>query len=103
MPTNRYPHLPSPAGAVKAEWQDLGTPNAFRYFEGRRWTIDRRDDVPSSEDIEVYVAGVQELDGTVKREVVVNKLHADFPITAAQALQLGRTLIAAAGEATGWV
>jgi len=33
---NPFPEVPSPAGAVKADWQDLGSPNAFRYFEGSR-------------------------------------------------------------------
>ena len=58
------PHsIPLTADAVRAQWQDLGTPAAFRYFEGSRWTVDRRADLSSSKDIEVYVVGIQELDG----------------------------------------
>ena len=42
------PHsIPLPADAVRAQWQDLGTPAAFRYFEGSRWTVDRRADLSS--------------------------------------------------------
>ncbi len=96
--TNPYPHLPFPAGAIKARWEDPGTPNAYRYFEGRRWVVDRRDDRASSEEIEVYVAGTQAPDVTVAREVVVHELHADDAITPTQARQLARALIAAADE-----
>ena len=28
---NPFSRVPFPAGAVKADWQDLGSPNAFRH------------------------------------------------------------------------
>jgi hypothetical protein len=90
--TDPYPDLPIPAGAVEAEWQDPGTPKAFRYFEGKHWTVFRE----HSRDIEVYVAGIQELDGSVKREIVVHETHADEPLTPGEALQLARALSGAA-------
>lgn len=74
--TDPFPRVPFPAGAVKADWQDGSSPNAFRYFEGSRWVVDRHEDLP----VEVYIASIQELDGTVKREIVVHQLHADDPI-----------------------
>jgi truncated hemoglobin YjbI len=43
--------------------------------------------------------GTQKPDGTIdERHVVVHELHADNPITAAQARQVARALIAAADE-----
>jgi hypothetical protein len=101
-PTTPFPQVPFPGGAVKADWHDLHSPNAFRYFEGSRWAVDRREDLPSSEDIDVYIRGTQELDGTVHREIVVHQLHSDDPITPGQARQLARALIAAVAEIDGW-
>ncbi|MGA7053564.1 MAG: hypothetical protein WBZ37_20275 [Mycobacterium sp.] len=75
--TDPFPRVPFPAGAVKVEWQDLCSPNAFRYFEGSRWVVDRREDLRSSRDIDVYIAGIQELDGTVKREAPRRDRQAD--------------------------
>ena len=46
----------------------------------------------------MYIAGTQELDGTVKREIVVHQLGAADPITPQQARQLARVLAAAADE-----
>jgi hypothetical protein len=100
--SNPCPDVPMPGGAVTAEWQDAGTPNAFRYFEGSRWVVDRRVDRARSEDIEVYVAGTQEPDGTVVRDIVVHQLHSDDPIMPRQARQLARALIAAADEIDRW-
>ncbi|MBZ4622562.1 hypothetical protein [Mycobacterium avium] len=51
------------------------------------------------DDIDVYVHGTQATDGTVTRHISVHQLHADNPVTAAQARQLARTLVAAADEA----
>jgi|SRR5271166_823681 len=86
------------AGAAKGEWQDVGTPGAFHYFEGSRWVVDRHEDLPTSRDVEVYIRGTQDPDGMVEREIVVHQLHADGPITPRQARQVARTLIAAADE-----
>jgi len=45
------------------------------------------------------MAGTQNPDGTLdEHHVVVHQLHADDPITAAQARQLARVLIAVADE-----
>jgi hypothetical protein len=48
--------------------------------------------------IEVYVHGTQDADGTVTRRISVHQLHADNPITAAQARQLAHALAAAEAE-----
>jgi hypothetical protein len=101
-PTDPFPQVPFPAGAVKADWQDLGSPNAFRYFEGEHRVVDRREDLPSSQDVLVYIAGTQALDGTVEREIVVHQLHADHPITPQQARQVARALVAAADDIDRW-
>ncbi len=69
---------------------DLDT---FRYFEGSHRVIDREYD-----DIDVYIAGRQELDGTVRRQIVVDQLDADNTLTVAQARQPARVLISAADE-----
>jgi hypothetical protein len=95
------PHLPIPDGAVWAEWQDPGTPKAFRYFEGSRWTVERDERANYSQDVEVYIRGTQELDGAVKREICVNQLHPDTPITPSQAAQLASILIKAVMEIEG--
>jgi hypothetical protein len=50
----------------------------------------------------VYIAGTQELDGTVEREIVVHQLHADDPIMPQQARQLASALVAAADEIDRW-
>jgi hypothetical protein len=101
-PANPLPQVSFPAGAVKADWPDLGSPNAFRYFEGSRQVVDRRKDLRGSQDILVYIAGTQELDGTVEREIVVHQLHADDPIMPQQARQLASALVAAADEIDRW-
>ena len=89
--------VPPPAGAVKVtEWLD-DSPEPFRYFEGSRHVIERDE---RSEDIHVYVAGIQYVDGRVQREIVVHQLHADEPLrTLAQARQLADAINAAAD---GW-
>ncbi len=88
-----------PAGAdVVYGWHDADTASAARYFEGAHRAIERRTDRNQDDDIEVYVAGLQRPDGVVEREIVVHQLHADYPITAGQARQLARALMAAADE-----
>jgi hypothetical protein len=42
---------------------------------------------------------MQQLDSSVQPEVVVNQLHPDYPVTAEQAHQVSRALIAVADEA----
>ncbi|BBY36310.1 hypothetical protein MMAN_04440 [Mycobacterium mantenii] len=100
--TNPFPNVPLPAGAgIVDEWLDAGTPHAYRTWHGWHRTIAADDpgDRPWSDDIEVYVHGTQATDGTVTRHISVHQLHADNPVTAAQARQLARTLMAAADEA----
>jgi hypothetical protein len=86
--TTPTPDVPLPPGAVMAEWQDLEFPGyAFRYFEGRHWVIEQ----DWADDAEVYIRGTQNPDGTIdEHHVVVHQLHADDPITAAQAPERGR-------------
>jgi hypothetical protein len=57
---------------------------------GSHWVIDRCEDLHSSRDIEVYTAGIQKLDGTVKYEIVLNQVHADDPITVQQGRELAQ-------------
>jgi hypothetical protein len=60
--TTPIPDVTLPAWAVQGEWQDVGTSGAFRYFEGSRWVVDRREDLclPPG-DVEVYIRGTQDL------------------------------------------
>jgi hypothetical protein len=84
MTTNPFPRVPFPAGAVKADRQDLGSLNAFRYFKGSRRIVDR----PHHDtDIDIYISGAQHHDGSVSREIVVHGLNADHPLTIKQARQ----------------
>jgi hypothetical protein len=39
-------------------WADADHPPMLRAFDGKRWTVDRRDDRPNAEDITVYIAGL---------------------------------------------
>jgi len=99
--TTPTPDVPLPPGVVEAYWQDLNySGSAFRYFKGRRRVIDHHRDVRFvTPAVEVHMAGTQDPDGTIdERYVVVHQLHADYPITAAQARQLARVLIAVADE-----
>jgi hypothetical protein len=84
--------IPLPAGAITAERQDPSTRHAYRYFEIRRWLIEARTPIA------VMVGGIQHPSGRVQPEVTISQLHQDDPITAAQARQLARVLIAAADE-----
>lgn len=94
------PTFPEPAGAVRVDDEWLlggrtpeGGPDVWRYFEGSSWIIERDND-----DIEVKIRGLQHADRHVDREIAVGPLHPDIPISAAQARQLARALIAAADE-----
>lgn len=93
-----YPDVPIPAGADEVyNWADVGTPHAYRCFTASRRVIDfdlgENFSRPWTADIEVRVEGVQYPDGRVRREVVVDQLHADAPITVGQARQLAAALL----------
>lgn len=92
--TNPYPDVRIPAGAVWAEWEDLGTSWAFRHFRGTERVIDAVDAKAGigNEAVRVYIGGMQEPDGTSER-YIVGALHADNPITPQQAVLLGRALM----------
>lgn len=100
--TNPYPDVPIPAGADEVYgWVPrAGTPNASRQFIASRRIIDfdlgENFSRPWTADIEVRIEGIQYSDGRVRREVVVDQLHPDNPITLHQAEQL----TAALAEAT---
>jgi hypothetical protein len=99
--TPTIPDVPLPDGAVKAsKWQDVHTDKAFRFFEGASWEVFRRNE--RRDEIVVRVIGIQELDGTVKREVVVHQTHADDPLTPSEAMQLVRALVGAVQEIERW-
>lgn len=99
--TTTTPDLPIPAGAVWAEWQDLGTPDAYRAFNGSRRVIkgDGTKRGIGNDDIPVRIVGTQQPDGTVDRLMLVGPLHPDDPITVDQAAQLGLALLELAHEA----
>lgn len=95
-----YSDVPLPAGATEVyEWADAGTPDAYRQFTASRHVIDfdlgENFSRPWTEDIEVRVEGSQYPDGCVRREIVVDQLNADNPITLWQARQLRDALTAA--------
>jgi hypothetical protein len=100
MPTIRPNHtvhqIPFPAGAVCVdEWDDLDTDTPSRYFRGQQRIIERPD---RDEDIEVRIDGIQHIDGSVQREIVVHELHHNEPITVEQARHLAIVLSQAADE-----
>ncbi|MCB0935748.1 MAG: hypothetical protein KDB55_07025 [Mycobacterium sp.] len=91
--TNTAPNLPIPAGAHRVQhWQD-----GSRYFETPRIVIPIKD-----EDVVVFTAGFQHDNGSTTREICVNQLHPDNPITVAQARQIARALMAAADAVERW-
>ncbi len=104
--TNPRPDVPLPAGAEKVyDWENPGTPGAYRYFRGRVRTIPAEDTTnrPWSEDITVHVQGTQRPDGTIdEHDINVHQLHSDNPITAKQARQLAAALLEAAAELDRW-
>jgi hypothetical protein len=81
------------------DWAEPGTQRAYRQFTASRHVIDF--DLgenfwrPWTADIEVRVEGIQYGDGRVRREVVVDQLHPDNPITLEQAEQLTSALVEA--------
>jgi hypothetical protein len=78
---------------VKAEWQDPGTPTAFRYFEGSRWVVDRpTTSLPLR--TSWCASAARRTYGAVEREIVVDELHPDDAITAWQARRFVRALMA---------
>lgn len=90
--TNELTRVPAPAGAERiGAWCDELKATPFRYFEGKRHHVERGD-----RPVVVYIDGIQRCDGTVDCGVVVHELRFDDPITAAQARQIARALIAAA-------
>jgi len=95
MTTTATPNVPIPAGVSwVANWADLGTDTPTRYFETVRAVI------PCTHgDVAVYVCGIQHADGTVPPEIVVKQMDEGAPVTAAQARQIARALIAAADAA----
>ena len=90
-----------PAGADDVdEWADPDTSAAYRVFQACRHVIpavpaDRHGSRPWSEDIEVCVSGTQNGDGRIERQIIVNQLHPDNPITIEQARQLAAALLEA--------
>lgn len=93
--------VPRPAGAVEvSEWQpdDRGPATHYRCVEAERWMVESDGD---SGAVGVCLAAVQWSDGAVvDHEIAV--IERDFKgndtLTAMQARQLGRALIAAADE-----
>jgi hypothetical protein len=99
--TATTPDLPIPAGAVWAEWQDPGTPHAFRLFNGSERVIARSDAKVGigNKDMLMFIGGTQRPDGTVERHILPPDLHPDMPITPEQAIELGRALVELGFEA----
>jgi len=91
-----YADVPKPAGALKVHrWcgDDRGESRGFsgstRVVETPQHDGDR---------IEVNVDGVQYPDGSVKRDIFIDRTHSDNPLTTEQALKLAAALIAAVDE-----
>ncbi|RAU99468.1 hypothetical protein DQP56_10640 [Mycolicibacter senuensis] len=93
MTTTTHTDLPIPTGATTVDdWEGGG-----RLFTGSTMkTIEASGTL--RDDVCVYTGGLQHDDGTYSWEVVAGNLHADHPLTAAQARQIGEALIAAADE-----
>lgn len=99
MTTTTAPHIdvPAPTGASEVnDWEQparTGYDQPSRYFTGTVRTV------AAQPAIDVVVAGTQYQDGTAQREVLVNRMHADHPLTLEQARALGEAILAAANEA----
>lgn len=95
--TNAHSNIPLPAGAVTGEWHDVGGGALERYFEGAQRVVDADEDCP---DAVVVIAGFQLPDGNVsQRRIVLKRVsHYVDELTARQARDLARELIAAADE-----
>lgn len=62
------------------------------YVEGPRTIIATN----NAGDVAVFAAGLRYADRSLVPEICVNQLHADCPITAAEARQIARAMMAAA-------
>jgi hypothetical protein len=102
--TNPYPEVRTPAGAVFVDdWQSVGTPDAWRIFDGSERVIAGAPDplrpgIGESK-IRVFIGGIQNPEGAVHRNIVAGVLHPDHPITVNQAFKLGMALVELAFEA----
>lgn len=93
----RGPVVPLPAGAFEAgDWRHDSAGNVWRHFLGTCRDVD----VHCSERgyVRLQVAGDQDRDGSIERYITLN---GNESLTAAEARQLARTLIAAADELDG--
>jgi hypothetical protein len=89
---NPYPHIPLPAGATDvSDWEDAGTPDAYRHFDLVSWVI--------SDKLAVHYWGKQYPNGRVDHEVV---MEAPDTLTPDEARQLGPALIEAANQVDRW-
>ena len=92
--TNPYPDVPPPAGAVTVgAWQDAHTPAAERHCEGKSWDVECVGDHAA---IGVCISMVQQAEGTVEREIAIDR---DDALTSRQARQLAGALTASAHAA----
>lgn len=92
-----HPDVSMPAGALGAnDWElptRTGDAQPSRYFTGTVRTVTSR---PG---LDVAIAGTQYQDGAAQREVLVNRTHADHPLTHDEARALGEAILAAVNEA----
>jgi hypothetical protein len=105
--TNPYPEVRVPAGAVWVdEWQQPGTPDAWRIFDGPERAIAGAPDPLrpgiGDRDIRLFIGGIQNPGGAVHRNIVPPDLHPDRPITLRQAAQLGLALLELVSRARRW-
>lgn len=95
--TTSRPSTPLPAGAIEAnDWEPparTGHDQLSRYFTGTTRTVAAR------LGLDVAIAGTQYEDGTVHRELLIHRTHADHPLTLEQARALGEAILAAVNEA----
>ena len=79
-------------------WADVNTPVPLRAYDGKCWVVENRTRNGHEANVYVCIAGVQRPDGRVERHIIVDELGARDPLTAAEARQLARALIAAADD-----
>jgi hypothetical protein len=92
-PTNPYPNVPLPTGAVQAEdWTDVGKPEAFRLFTGPRHDVDGRF---------VETFGSQQVDGSIEEVWIRTNLYPDDEISADESRRLASAFLAVADELDG--
>jgi hypothetical protein len=88
-------NVPDPAGAVKVcEWDDPGTPDAFRLF----WGATREVELQDGAAIEVVTRGTQSADGCVEERGILIYGGSDDVMTTESARQLAAALLEAAGD-----